>query len=477
MIASFLYFLLAILHGSFLFVFAIVQMVVMCLYVPSAVLHAVRRSKRTWDRAGSEIAYLGMECAVWFSECFRSMSPTLSRSFLRSALASHVSKSLIPGISVLGLYWRGPSYCAEWSFNLGQQQSQQQKNPKAEDGPNFNTNTQVIHSCDVDTVLNAIACTQFVILLIWLLWIIYLVRHLPFERKIALKCGVARLVRGEYTTELGLGTGTGVGRTRTISRQGTMKRSVGEMEMGTIESNWSTSGGGTNVSSDATTLPTIASQGISGDVSTTSPEACSPVDGANNAQDAQAPPLPPRPDPLANNTELSPSTQYYGPPLGPRLPPSMVAPTPGQDGAGPLHVEVADIPPPAYETHTTPGASGSTSQLRSPTQLGSSSSATGTMDFDSFMRAQQHKMEYKLMLERTGQLPPSESPGEMGPGEFGSGPGLMWGAGTEHRQEQRQADRQGTWAASGASGAWGLGSRGSISGEGGGSQRRRRGSM
>jgi hypothetical protein len=244
------------------------------------------------------------------------------------------------------------------------------------------------------------------------------------------------------------------------------------MEMGTLESGWSTSGEGTNVSSDTTTPRGDISHRSDGEAPTTVSEVQSPVDGVNNAQ---APPLPPRPVPTVTTPDaaLLPATQSYGPHLGPILAPLIPSSTPAQAGAAPLHVEVTDIPPPAYESQTTPGPSASVSQLRSPTQPGSALSVTGTMDFDSFMRAQQYKMEYKLMLERTGQNPPSESPGEMGPGDMGSGSGSMWGTDTE--LGHGHGDRQGTWAAAAGAG-WTAGLRETPRG-GGESQRRRRGSL
>ena len=224
--------------------------------------------------------------------------------------------------------------------------------------------------------------------------------------------------------------------------------------MSTLDSNWSGTAANTSGSESTTPAPNDAQ---------TSHEARLPVsagialDEAGQRSIMDGPPLPPRPLPTIPDTESAPLTHYDGPPLGAPLPPLAAVTLVSPLTTTPMAIDAPDIPPPAYEPQISPGASGSTAQSSSPQQTGSQ----GTMDFDSFMRAQQHKMEYKLMLERTGQLPP-DTRGEM-----------------EHGPVRSATDQagQGQWASGTTGGASWLPRESSDRGYGGGSQRRRRGSF
>ena len=237
---------------------------------------------------------------------------------------------------------------------------------------------------------------------------------------------------------------------QSLSRAGTAKRSDGDVEMGTLDSSWSGTAANTSGSESTTPAPN--------DVPTSMPSTSGiATDEAGQRSIMDGPPLPPRPLPTIPDTESALLTHYDGPPLGAPLPPPAAATPVSPLTTTPMVIDAPDIPPPAYEPQTSPGASGSTAQSSSPQQTGSQ----GTMDFDSFMRAQQHKMEYKLMLERTGQLPPDHR-GEM-----------------EHGPVRSATDQagQGQWASGTTGGASWLPRESPDRGGGGGSQRRRRGSF
>jgi len=266
-----------------------------------------------------------------------------------------------------------------------------------------------------------------------------------------------------------LGTGTGGG--RPLSRQGTLKRRDAEMEMGTMGTDWS----GTEAPSNTTDMATLSPNSNNGEPDNGAPTSPRDVQPADETITRPLPPLPPRPIPADIGTDPSPPEPYHGPPLGPPIPPALQTVQPAINPVA--MVETADIPPPAYEPQTMAGATGSSSQLRSSNRAGTAQSSLGTMDFDSFMRAQQHKMEYKLMLERTGQVPLTDSPGDMGePGGSGSRP--MWGGSGSGAADQDEGRGQRTAGTLGETG-WGMLSReGDSNGRSGeGSQRRRRGSL
>lgn len=251
---------------------------------------------------------------------------------------------------VLGIMYRGPSYCAEWSYLLGRldQSSAQAAANQSGDaglGVQISTDATLIHTCDLDILLNVFSCLHFVWMGVWMWGIIRLVRRLPMSRHRAFKCGVSGLLRGDYDEEdRSLGDGD--------------KRS--DVELGTLST---------------TQTATLDQNQVERNTTASVPTSAGP------------PELPPRPGtrtPTATAPEL-------------------------------------DIPPPAYEPQT---ASDQQRTLPSPT-TGSSPfiSPTGQLvDFDEFMRAQQYKMEYKLLLERHGMAGSSSgtSPSTAGPG-FGSG--------------------------------------------------------
>lgn len=232
-------------------------------------------------------------------------------------------------IVVLGLAFRGPTYCAEWSYLLGRIDQSAQQDADAGLGVQISTDATVIHTCDVDIVLNVFSCLHFVWMGIWIGWIVRVVRRLPMSRKEGFRCGVSGLLRGDYEVAQGEGEG---------------KR--GDVELGTLDS---------ERTNDGVDMP----GGIEGRT-------------ISSSTSAGPPRLPPRPGTLPE-------------------------------------LEVSDIPPPAYEPGLQP-----TSQARAlpvPPSNGLIDETTGEpMDFDRFMRVQQQKMEYKLLVERHGlNTPPSGS--------------------------------------------------------------------
>jgi hypothetical protein len=65
------YFLLSFLHDSFVWIPAVVSFLPIFIYIPAAVWISVRRSRRVFDRASAEIAYLSIQMALWLgARCF-----------------------------------------------------------------------------------------------------------------------------------------------------------------------------------------------------------------------------------------------------------------------------------------------------------------------------------------------------------------------------------------------------------------------
>lgn len=346
---------------------------------------------------------------------------------------------------MLGLEFRGPSYCAEWSYDQGWLEG---SDPHS---PTIDTNTGIDHSCDVDTLLNVIACLHLLMLLVWMAWIIYEVKCLPFdksERRLAFRCGVSRILRGEYDLA-GMRRGRpdprgemlGHGGLGEFSRRTSVDAKRSNVEMGNMsgavsgfaehtapKADTDTGTGtdtsmsvGTGIGGGATDLASSGDAGpanIYGSTRSRSPRSTSPLIMESTHPHRAAtepvpqtnfvPPLPPRP--------------ILRPPIGTSNSgfntPTIAASSSVTDLPHGESQTATDIPPPAYE-HNGPQSSEPGSTITS-----AGASIMRTMDFDAFMRAQQHKAEYKLYLERQER----RAAGQEGDREPGAGGESSWGS-------------------------------------------------